>query len=55
MVSYNEQRFILAQIQEIYHYLQKHRGEDPDLVVMQWIDRYAADYRKSWKQEHPIH
>ena len=52
MVSYNEQRFIMAQIREIYRYLKLNGGEDPENVAMQWIERYASDYRKSWEQEH---
>ena len=47
-----EEHFILAQLQEIHHYLEQHRGENPNIVIMKWIEQNAAKYRQSWEDQH---
>jgi len=54
MMESHEKEFILAQLRAIHLYLQQHRGENPEGVTMQWIERYAADYRKQWEAQHII-
>ena len=45
-----EKPFIRAQIAEIQKYLKEHPHENQNQVVLRWIDRYAAEFRTSWKE-----
>jgi len=45
-----DQHFLLDQIQEIQLYIQQHSDEEPDNVVLFWIERYADDFRKKWTE-----
>lgn len=49
MPSSNQQRFIQSQIAEIRRYLAQFPDENPDAVVMRWIEERASKYRKNWE------
>jgi len=50
MTTMEQRRFIQFQINEIRRYIQKHPHEDPEQVVMEWIEESASDFRKQWER-----
>lgn len=51
-VQSNEKDFLLDQIQEISQYLRQYPNEDPNGLVLQWIEKHAATYRNLWQNKH---
>ena len=52
MAPYGEEQCILEQIKEIRLYLEKCGGENPNIVIMRWIEENAETYRQHWNDDH---
>ena len=46
----NDEAFIRSQLGEIQRYIENFPGEHEDQIVMRWISRHAASYRKKWNE-----
>ncbi len=47
-----QRRFMLSQVKAIRRYVQQYPNENPNLVIMRWVELYAEDYRRTWEENH---
>ncbi|MBF0278239.1 MAG: hypothetical protein HQM13_10625 [SAR324 cluster bacterium] len=46
----DQDRFIQSQINEIRRYVEQYPNENPNKVVLRWIEERASKYRENWEE-----
>ncbi|MBF0238089.1 MAG: hypothetical protein HQM12_10310 [SAR324 cluster bacterium] len=52
MGTYDEEKYMRAQIQEIDHYLEMNGRDNPNTIIKRWIELYAEEYRRQWEKRY---
>lgn len=47
----SEKWYLSSQLEAIQYYLQRHSDEDPNTVVLRWINQYAEGFRTLWNRQ----
>lgn len=50
----DQQRFIQSQINEIRRYVEQYPNENPNAVILRWIEERASEFRENW-ENHDLH
>ena len=46
----DQRRFIQSQINEIRRYVEQYPNENPNTVILRWIEEHASKYREIWEE-----
>ena len=46
----DQQRFIQLQINEIRRYIEQYPHENPNTVILRWIEERASEFRENWEK-----
>ncbi|MGK5094897.1 hypothetical protein WDW89_23165 [Deltaproteobacteria bacterium TL4] len=49
-----DEEFYQEQMQEIYSYVEQHCDKSPNGAALDWIERFAAEFRRHWEDEHAL-
>ncbi len=51
MSTIDQRRFIQSQINEIRRYMEQYPHENPNTVILRWIEERASKYREVWEEK----
>ena len=51
MAATEQRRFIQSQINEIRRYVKRFPNENPNTVILRWIEHQASQYRETWEED----
>lgn len=50
-ITFCDQEFIQKQLNAIQAHIEKFPSEEQELRAIEWIEKYAREYRKTWEKE----